>query len=75
MFISQREKENIKRDSVNLWNNIFILEKARQCLFIKDSHGTKRPKVDLLLDGFNTSEVNFWNALNGLQKRIEKLEK
>ena len=43
-------------------------------LFKKDRHGTVRPKVDILDDETNDREVAIWNALNELQKRIEKLE-
>jgi len=71
MFISNKEKEAI-------WNNIYALfEGKRQInnLFKKDRHGTVRPKVDILNDLFADNESNVWNALNELQKRIEKLEK
>ena len=67
----KREQEQQRRDFTWLADEI---RKMRD-LFTKDSHGTVRPKVDLLLDGFNTSEVRFCNALNKLNKRIEILEK
>ena len=67
----KREQEQQRRDITWLADE----NRKMRDLFTKDLHGTMRPKVDLLLDGFNTSEVHFWNALNKLQKRIEILEK
>ena len=67
MFISNKEKEAISY-------NINILSEQMNNLFKKDRHGTVRPKVDILDDETNDREVAIWNALNELQKRIEKLE-
>ena len=78
MFGHKREFEVIKRNLDNLWNNINILYadfRQTKVLFKEDRHGTIRPKVDMLDEQINDSEVNFWNELDGLQKRIEKLEK
>lgn len=89
MFISQKEKDAIKRGFNNVWNNINTLyEGKRQMndLFAKDSHGTIRPKVDLLTD---VVDKTYTDAAKGiarvrndmllnvaeLQKRIEKIEK
>jgi len=75
MFISNREKESIRRDSNNLWHNFNALDAIRRELFKEDRHGTIRPKVDMLNDLYTELGIQVWNALNGLQKRIEKLEK
>jgi len=75
MFISNREKEAIKRDSNNLWNNVSILEKARQSLFAKDSHGTERPKVDMLTESINRSEFSIWQSIRLINARLKVLEK
>ena len=74
MFGIKREFEKIRRDSTNLWNNYNELYNKTNNLFKEDRHGTIRPKVDMLDEQINDSEVTFWNALDGLQKRIEKLE-
>ena len=44
-------------------------------LYKKDYHDTERPKVDILSDTVADNETEQWNAINKLQKRIEKLEK
>lgn len=89
MFISNREKESIKRDSANIWNNINTLyEGKRQMndLFTKDRHGTIRPKVDMLTDVVDKTYMDAANAIakvNGnilreaaeLLGRIERIEK
>ena len=75
MFISNREKEAIKRDSNNLWNNVSILEKARQSLFIQDRHGTERPKVDMLTESMNRSEFSIWQSIRLINARLKVLEK
>ena len=74
MFISSTEKEAIKRELSNLWDNVSTLEKARQLLFKKDFHNTERPKVDILSDTVADNETNRWTALGELQKRVDKLE-
>jgi len=78
MFGHKREFEYIKRNIDNLWNNISMLYadfRQTKVLFKEDRHGTIRPKVDMLDEQINDSEVAFWNVLDGFQKRIEKLEK
>jgi hypothetical protein len=83
MFISQEEKESIRREFNNIWNNIGILEKVRQNLFAKDNHGTIRPKVDMLGDVVDRTvmsaigkvNTNMWIEVNKLHKRIDNLEK
>ena len=55
MFISQKEKDAISRELVNLHRNIEILfEGKRQInkLFTKDSYGTVRTKIEILIDSF-----------------------
>ena len=44
-------------------------------LFVRDSHKTLRPKVDLLDDEFNKFEIDVWNHFRMLQEKIEALEK
>ena len=75
MFISNKEKESIRREFNNLWNNISILEKARQNLFKKDHHGTVRPKVDILAEDLVKVNTNMWIEVNKLNDKIEKLER
>ena len=75
MFGHKREFEKIRRDSTNLWNNYNELYDKTNNLFKEYRHGTVRPKVDMLNDLYTELGIQVWNALNGLQKRIEKLEK
>jgi len=44
-------------------------------LFLRDSHKTLRPKVDLLSDEFDKFELDVWNHFRMLQEKIEKLGK
>jgi len=74
--------KEIKRDIVYTKNNIdnlFVLfrevKNDVKGVFKEDRHGTKRPKVDMLNDLYTELGIQVWNALNELQKRIEKLEK
>ena len=78
MFISKKEKDAIKRSFDNIHNNLSILfEGKRQMnnLFVKDSHGTVRPKVDLVAEGVEKVNTNLWIEVNKLHERIDKLEK
>ena len=78
MFISQKEKDVIKRRFDNIHNNLNTLyEGKRQMnnLFGKDSHGTIRPKVDMLDDQTDHYLQTVWKNMNELGERISKLEK
>ena len=78
MFISEKEKAFIKRELSSLWNNVNTLyEGKRQMnnLFTKDSHGTVRPKVDLVAESVEKVNTNMWIEVGKLHERIRQLEK
>ena len=73
-----KDISNLDLETTNLKQNIDVIYKELfriRDLFAKDRHGMVRPKVDMLADRLNKFEIDVWNALNTLQKKIEKLEK
>jgi hypothetical protein len=62
--------ENLWQDISDIFNE---LDKMSN-LFREDHNGTLRPKVDILSDRVSQDEINLWNALNELQRRIKELE-
>jgi len=67
---------NDLKSEINELSN-FVYEEAGKVndLFVRDSHKTLRPKVDLLSDEFHKFEIDVWNHFRMLQEKIEKLGK
>jgi len=58
----------------NWWERLDKVQSKVNGLYKMDFHKTERPKVDILDDKISDEQTNLWNYLDGLRKRIEKLE-
>jgi len=76
MFNSLKDDINDLQIEVReLSDLVFSISSKVNDLFVRDSHKTLRPKVDLLSDEFDKFEIDVWNHFRMLQEKIEKLGK
>jgi len=76
MFNRLKDDINDLKSELNELSNFVYGEAGKvNDLFVRDSHKTLRPKVDLLDDEFNKFEIDVWNHFRMLQEKIEKLGK
>ena len=76
MFNSLKDDINDLQIEVReLSDLVFSISSKVNDLFVRDSHKTLRPKVDLLSDEFDKFEIDVWNHFRMLQEKIEALEK